>query len=160
MIYLESISVGVKNISSQTAKELVEYIDNDIQNANIEGIMEIINKERKEVKNMSFKDEEKFTNEEALVNIYIKNHPGISYRDAVKSCLKKTEGTAEVKEFASLSKDEVLRSKKLTDEVVYNLSLMKTSEAFSASDKKLLDTAYLNVQTVAKNLEVIVEKQG
>lgn len=122
-----------------------------------------LNKMRKEVKNEmtdQSKDEERFTKEEAKVNAYISEHPSVSYREACLAVLDSSEGLKEstTEEYADLTKDEILRSKKLIDETIYNLSLAKKSDSFNKADQDKLDKAYLLVKEVEESLKIVVDK--
>jgi len=121
-----------------------------------------LNKIRKERNEMTDKsnDEKRFTKEEARVNTYLAEHKGVSYREACLAVLDSSEGLGETKkEFNELTKDEILRVKRNIDDIVYNLSQVKKSDAFNESDQKSLDEAYSKVQKVAGNLQVIIDKQ-
>lgn len=117
-------------------------------------------KERKEVRNMSNGDEERFTREEAKVNTYMKENPGVDYRTACLAVLNSSEGLkgSTTEEYADLTKDEILRAKKSIDDIIYNLSLAKKSDSFNKADQDKLDKAYLLVKEVEENLQIVVEK--
>jgi len=120
-----------------------------------------LNKIRKEVKNKMIDQEKKFTKAEAKINIYMKEHPGATYREAVLgSGLKSSEEEEEIKkeEYVSLTKDEVLRSKKLIEETIYNLSLAKKSDSFNKSEQEKLDKAYILVKEVEEDFRILVER--
>jgi hypothetical protein len=141
------------------------YKDPKIKNvevSKVNGYKTIITKEGKEVKN-KMTNEKKFTDREAKVNIYLREHPGTTYREAVlKSGIgsESEEKKSEKEEYVSLSKDEVLRAKKLIDDIVYNLSLAKKSDSFNKTDQEKLDQAYILVKEVDSALQILVGKQG
>jgi len=141
------------------------YKDPKIKNvevSKVNGYKTIITKEGKEVKN-KMTNEKKFTDREAKVNIYLSEHPGATYREAVlKSGIgsESEEKKSEKEEYVSLSKDEVLRAKKLIDDIVYNLSLAKKSDSFNKTDQEKLDQAYILVKEVDSALQILVGKQG
>ena len=119
-----------------------------------------IRKERDKMTDQEKKNEKVFSKEEAKVNKFMAEHKDVTYREAVLACLDSSEGLPETKkEFNELTKDEILRAKRNIDNIVYDLSQAKTSEAFNEGDQKLLDSAYSNVQEVAKNLQVVIDKQ-
>jgi hypothetical protein len=132
----------------------------DVEVSKVNGYKTIITKEGKEVKN-KMTNEKKFTDREAKVNIYLHEHPGTTYREAVlKSGIKSEKEETEKQEFVSLSKDEVLKAKKMIDDIVYNLSLAKKSDSFNKTDQEKLDQAYILVKEVDSALQILVEKQG
>jgi len=155
-------SVSVKNISSEEAKKIIELIDE--KKISFEKIMELIDKEKRGDNEMEkdVKNEKKFTDAEAKINIYLKENPGCSYRDAVlNSGLRSSEEINQKKvEYTTLTKDEVLRAKKLIDEVIYSLSLAKKSDSFIEVDQGKLDQAYELVKQVSKTMEILVEKNS
>ena len=119
-----------------------------------------LNKIRKEVKNKMIDQEKKFTKAEAKINIYMKEHPGATYREAVLGSGLKSSEEEEIKkeEYVSLTKDEVLRSKKLIEETIYNLSLAKKSDSFNKSEQEKLDQAYILVKEVEEDFRILVER--
>ena len=119
-----------------------------------------LNKIRKEVKNKMIDQEKKFTKAEAKINIYMKEHPGATYREAVLGSGLKSSEEEEIKkeEYVSLTKDEVLRSKKLIEETIYNLSLAKKSDSFNKSEQEKLDKAYILVKEVEEDFRILVER--
>lgn len=154
-----TVEYRAKNLRTTDLKRILEAIDQE--GIDIEKIIEFINKERKEVKNqMEIKGEKKFTDAEAKINIYLKENPGCSYRDAVlNSGLRSSEEiNQKTVEYTTLTKDEVLRAKKLIDDVIYSLSLAKKSDSFSGPDQGKLDQAYELVKSVSKSMELLVEK--
>lgn len=69
-----------------------------------------LNKIRKEVRNVSNNDDERFSKEEKIVKEYIEKHPGISYREAVLVSLDKTEETKK-EEFTEEKKQYIEKQK-------------------------------------------------
>jgi len=121
-----------------------------------------LNQIKKEVRNMTDQsnDEKRFTKEEAKVNAYMAEHKEVTYREACLAVLDSSEGLKEstTEEYANLTKDEILRSKKLIDETIYNLSLAKKSDSFNKADQDKLDKAYLLVKEVEESIKIVVEK--
>jgi len=122
-----------------------------------------LTKIRKEVRNKMTdqkNDEKRFTKEEAKVNAYMAEHKEVTYREACLAVLDSSEGLKEstTEEYANLTKDEILRSKKLIDEIIYNLSLAKKSDSFNKADQDKLDKAYLLVKEVEESLQIVVGK--
>lgn len=121
------------------------------------------NQKRKEVKKMSNNkeknDEKRFTQEEAKVNIFMKENPKASYREAVLACLDSSEGLKETtQEFAELSPEEILKMKQMINDTIYNLSKMKGSKAFNAEDQDKLNQAYNLVAEIQKNFQILIDK--
>ena len=69
-----------------------------------------LNKIRKEVRNVSNNNDERFSKEEKIVKEYIEKHPGISYREAVLVSLDKTEETKK-EEFTEEKKQYIEKQK-------------------------------------------------
>ena len=150
----------LKNISAAQARRILETADRE--NIDIEEIIEFINK-RKEVKKMTDKnnEEKRFTQEEAKVNIYMKENPKVSYREAVLACLDSSEGLKETtQEFAQLSPEEILKMKQMVNDTFYNLSKMKVSKAFGTDDQDKLNQAYNLVVEIQKNLQILIDKNA
>jgi len=120
-----------------------------------------INKLRKEVINMTDKsnEEKRFTKEEAKVNAYMAEHKEVTYREACLAVLDSSEGLGETKEeFTNLTSDEIIRAKKMIDDIIYNLSLAKKSDSFRKTDQDKLDEAYNLVKEVEESVKILVEK--
>jgi hypothetical protein len=122
-----------------------------------------LNKIRKERSEMTDKsnDEKRFTKEEAKVNTYMAEHKGVSYREACLAVLDSSEGLGETKEeFTDLTSDEIIRAKKMIDDIIYNLSLAKKSDSFRKIDQDKLDKAYNLVKEVEESVKILVEKNA
>lgn len=122
-----------------------------------------LNKIRKEVKNMTDQknDEKRFTKEEAKVNAYMAEHKEVTYREACLAVLDSSEGLGETKEeFTNLTSDEIIRAKKMIDDIIYNLSLAKKSDSFRKTDQDKLDKAYNLVKEVEESVKILVEKNA
>ena len=119
-----------------------------------------LNKIRKEVRNMTNDDEKRFTREEAKVNAYMKENPDVDYRTACLTVLDSSEEGIDKtsEEYSDLTSDEIKRSKKMIDEIIYNLSLARKSDSFNKVDQDKLDKAYNLVKEVEESLQIIVDK--
>jgi len=105
-------------------------------------------------------DEKRFSKEKALVNTYMAKHPGMSYRESILNCLNSSEGLEVITkgDYIGLTKSEILRSKKVIDELIYNLSLCKKSDSFNKADQDKLDKAYSLVKEVGESIDYVVKR--
>ena len=152
-----------KIICIESIKEYLELEKNPDKFKKFEIIYDL-NKIRKEVRRNEMtdqnNDEKRFTREEAKVNAFMKENPNVSYRDACLSVLDSSEEGIDKtsEEYSDLTSDEIKRSKKMIDEIIYNLSLAKKSDSFNKADQDKLDKAYNLVKEVEESLQIIVDK--
>ncbi len=97
----------LKYISAKNAREVLECLD--YENVDIEKIIDFI--KEKGVKKMNDKTEdERFSKEVKIVEKYIEENPGVSYRNAVLICLDKTEPDSK-KEYTEEEKQFIEKQK-------------------------------------------------
>jgi len=123
------------------------------------------NQKEKGVKNkMVMTNEER----EQKVQKYMADHEGVTYSQAVRICLDRTETPGEAipeeekekEEFreVGLTRSEVQMSKQKLDEVIFEISLLMKLDTFSDEDKDKLKEAYQTCKVVESNTEPIFSR--
>ena len=124
----------------------------------------------KNQKGKGVKDKMVMTNEEReqKVQKYLADHEGVTYSQAVKICLDRTETPGEAipgeekekEEFREegLTRSEVQMSKQKLEGVIFELSLLRKMDTFGDEDKDKLKEAYETCKVVASNTEPIFSR--
>ena len=135
----EKMVYQLKNITEANVKRIIECAD--FKGIDIEEIIKSINKIKEvKIKMTEKTDDERFTEEEKIVEKYQEDHPGVSYRDAVLASLDRSEPVVK-KEFTA---EEIKSRENL--KAVENYILSKPGTSYREAVRVVLRGEELTLQ--------------